>query len=182
MRKVDQDNFLQELSRKNEKALEYVVDVYGGLIKTIVKRHLRGLTDYQEECINDVFLAVWFEKWLGGVTRYKALTYKRKYLNRQQAAGLEEIQEPGEESRELSQLVEELSDETEAFLSCLKEEDRFLFRQLFIEEMEPDEVARKNGIKRENLYNRVSRGKKKIRRHFPKTGQEKGGADYERFI
>ena len=47
MRKVDQDNFLQELSRKNEKALEYVVDVYGGLIKTIVKRHLRGLTDYQ---------------------------------------------------------------------------------------------------------------------------------------
>ena len=53
MRKVDQDNFLQELSRKNEKALEYVVDVYGGLIKTIVKRHLRGLTDYQEECIND---------------------------------------------------------------------------------------------------------------------------------
>ena len=152
------------------------------------------ICNYQEECINDVFLAVWqhsgaydpekgsFEKWLGGVTRYKALTYKRKYLNRQQAAGLEEIQEPGEESRELSQLVEELSDETEAFLSCLKEEDRFLFRQLFIEEMEPDEVARKNGIKRENLYNRISRGKKKIRRHFPKTGQEKGGADYERFI
>ena len=78
--------------------------------------------------------------------------------------------------------MEELSDETEAFLSCLKEEDRFLFRQLFIEEMEPDEVARKNGIKRENLYNRISRGKKKIRRHFPQTGQEKGGADYERFI
>ena len=55
--------------------------------------------------------------------------------------------------------MEELSDETEAFLSCLKEEDRFLFRQLFIEEMEPDEVARKNGIKKENLYNRISRGK-----------------------
>ncbi|HIZ07440.1 MAG TPA: RNA polymerase subunit sigma-70, partial [Candidatus Eubacterium avistercoris] len=66
--------------------------------------------------------------------------------------------------------------------SCLKEEDRFLFRQLFIEEMEPDEVARKNGIKRENLYNRISRGKKKIRRHFSQTGREKGGADYERFI
>ena len=82
----------------------------------------------------------------------------------------------------LSRLVEELSDETEAFLSCLKEEDRFLFRQLFIEELDPDEIARKNGIKRENLYNRISRGKKKIRSHFPKTGQEKGGADYERFI
>ena len=180
MRKVDQDNFLQELYRKNEKALEYVVDVYGGLIKTIVKRHLRGLTDYQEECINDVFLAVWQHS--RSYDPEKGSTYKRKYLKRQQAAGLEEIQEPGEESRELSQLVEELSDETEAFLSCLKEEDRFLFRQLFIEEMEPDEVARKNGIKRENLYNRISRGKKKIRRHFPKTGQEKGGADYERFI
>ena len=194
MRKVDQENFLRELSLRNEKALEYVVDVYGGLIKTIVKRHLRGLVDYQEECINDLFLAVWqhsgaydpekgsFEKWLGGVTRYKALTYKRKYLNRQQAAGLEEIREPGEESRELSRLVEELSDETEAFLFCLKKEDRFLFRQLFIEELEPEEVARKNGLKRENLYNRISRGKKKIRRQFPQTGREKGGADYERFI
>ena len=194
MRKVDRENYLRELSLRNEKALEYVVDVYGGLIKTIVKRHLRGLVDYQEECINDLFLAVWqhsgaydpekgsFEKWLGGVTRYKALTYKRKYLNRQQAAGLEESREPGEESRELSRLVEELSDETEAFLSCLKEEDRFLFRQLFIEELEPEEVARKNGLKRENLYNRISRGKKKIRRQFPQTGREKGGADYERFI
>lgn len=193
MKKIDQDNFLEELSRKNEKALEYVVDTYGGLIKTIVKRHLQGLGDCQEECMNDVFLAIWqhsgayhkekgsFEKWAAGVTKYKALTYKRKYLNRCQAAGLDEIREPGEESRELSRLEEELSDETEAFLDCLKEEDRTLFRQLFIEELEPEEVARRNGMKRENLYNRISRGKKKIRKHFSQTKQ-KGGADYERFI
>lgn len=57
--KINEDNFVEQLKFRNEKALEYVIDNYGRIVKSIVKKHLFSLQDYQEECINDVFLAVW---------------------------------------------------------------------------------------------------------------------------
>ena len=52
------------------------------------------LPQYEEECISDVFLAVWnhassympernpFANWIAGVARIKALDYKRRYAAR----------------------------------------------------------------------------------------------------
>jgi len=37
---INEDNFIEQLRRKNEDALYYVIDIYGGLIKSIVGRHL----------------------------------------------------------------------------------------------------------------------------------------------
>ncbi len=183
---IKEENFYQELCKENEKALEYVIDNYGSLVKTVVKRHLPGLGDYQEECMNDVFLAVWqhccsfrpekgsFAKWLAGVSRYKALTYKRKYLREQKILALEEIGETGRDMEEFLYLERQLSGEIEEFIQCLKEEDREIFRQVFVEEMTPDEVARKQGISKSSVYTRVSRGKKKIRNTFQELRKGKG--------
>ena len=184
--KIDESNFISQLKKHNEKALEYVVDQYGSLIKTIVRRHLSGLKEHQEECMNDVFLAVWdhsssfdetkgsFQKWLAGVTKYKAIDYKRKYLNQQRETSWEEMIETGQEMRELEALEEEISLETRQLLECLREEDRELFLQLFVEELETDQVAQNTGLKKEIIYNRVSRGKKKIRKLFGNMQNGKG--------
>ena len=56
--RINEDNFVEQLKFRNEKALEYVIDNYGRIVKSIVKKNLFSLQDYQEECINDVFLAV----------------------------------------------------------------------------------------------------------------------------
>lgn len=92
--KIKESNFVEELSHRNEKALEYVMVHYGGLVKSVVHRYLNVLSQYEEECINDVFFAVWehidsydstrnpFANWIGGIARLKALDYKRKYANR----------------------------------------------------------------------------------------------------
>jgi RNA polymerase sigma-70 factor (ECF subfamily) len=63
-------------------------------------------------------------------------------------------------------LEQELSEETEAMLNCLKPQDRELFQRLFLEEQDVDTVSRETGMKKEVIYNRVSRGKKKIRKLF----------------
>ncbi|KAJ53721.1 RNA polymerase sigma-70 factor [Clostridium tetanomorphum DSM 665] len=41
--KINEENFIRYLKKKNEKALDYIIDVYGGLIKSIVKKHLYNL-------------------------------------------------------------------------------------------------------------------------------------------
>ena len=186
--KINEDNFVEQLRFRNEKALEYVIDNYGRIVKSIVKKHLFSLQDYQEECINDVFLAVWeniesyrpmrssFVNWIAGIARYKAIDYKRKYLNRIQTGNLEDVT-AGEEDREQMKIIEEeLSEEMEEMLSCLSPEDRELFMKLYVEEMEPEEVSRQTGMKKDVIYNRVSRGRRKIRKLF---STQKGEKSYE---
>lgn len=90
---INEDNFIKCLSNKNEKALDYIIDTYGGLIKSIVNKHLYNLTIYHDECINDILLAIWngidkydkrkgeFKNWLAAICKYKCIYYQRKYLN-----------------------------------------------------------------------------------------------------
>lgn len=37
--KITEKNVVQELRKRNEKALYFVIDQYGGLIKSIVRKH-----------------------------------------------------------------------------------------------------------------------------------------------
>ena len=57
--KINEENFLKQLRRRNEQALDYVIDNYGWIIKSVVKKHLYNLQSVQNECINDVLLGLW---------------------------------------------------------------------------------------------------------------------------
>ena len=56
-------------------------------------------------------------------------------------------------------------------LAHLNETDRDLFKRLYIEEQTMKEVAEQTGIKTEVIYNRVSRGKRRIRELFQGIGR-----------
>ena len=43
--KINQDNFVKELRRGNEKALLYVIVEYGGLLRSVIRRQLFALPD-----------------------------------------------------------------------------------------------------------------------------------------
>ena len=47
--KITEQNFVQELKRQNESALEYVMTHYDGLVKSVVHRYLNVLSQYEEE-------------------------------------------------------------------------------------------------------------------------------------
>ena len=150
----------------------------------MVHRYLGSLPQYEEECQNDVFFAVWnhidaydpernpFANWIAGVARLKALDCKRKYASRMLETSWEAMEETGqpviqtEFSAELQAVEEEFSEETQQILACLKPKDRELFLRLYIEEENMEEVSQSTGLAKPVIYNRLSRGKKRIRSLF----------------
>jgi RNA polymerase sigma-70 factor (ECF subfamily) len=186
--KISEKNFLKQLRRRDEKALLYVIDQYGGLLHSIVGKHLYTTHDGQEECLNDIFYAIWeniesyneekssFKNWIAGIARYKSIDYLRKYLK---TAGrhinLEEWVSAGEKACEqqvddgfLSVEEKHFSKEMEQMLGLLKPSDQELFLKHFFEEKNLDEISREMGVKKDILYNHISRGKQRIRKHYPK--------------
>ena len=57
-------------------------------------------------------------------------------------------------------------DETDEILKVLDEKDREIFRKLFIEGYSYDDLAKIYNLSKPALYNRVARGKKKIRKEI----------------
>jgi RNA polymerase sigma-70 factor (ECF subfamily) len=173
--KITEDNFVSYLRSKNEQALEFVIDNYGGIIQGIVKRHLYNLPEYQEECINDVLLGIWnnigsfdeskntFKNWAAGITKYKTIDYRRKYLKILERENIDDLEIISEDACLTQIMNQELNRDLEALLSCLKPEDKELFIKLYVEEQEIDSISKETGLKRDVIYNRISRGKKKLR-------------------
>lgn len=174
--KITENNFITELINRNEKALEYVVSTYGWIIKSIVKKHLYNLESHQEECINDILLGIWnnissfneskstFKNWVGAISKYKTIDYKRKYLRDLQTEGIDHI-EITSESNSFNEVTNKvLNKELEELLNCLKPEDKDLFLKLYVEEQGIDSISKETGLKRDVIYNRLSRGRKKMKK------------------
>lgn len=175
--KINKENFLNQLKKKNEKALDYVIDTYGWIIKSVIKKHLYNLQSVQDECINDVLLGLWnnidkfdenkseFKNWIAGIAKFKAIDYKRKYLRELDNENVDDLNITVDDSiHEL--LKNELSLEMQEMMNSLKEKDRELFYKLYVEEIEVDKVSQETCIKRDVIYNRVSMAKKKLRDIF----------------
>lgn len=175
----DDANFIIEIKNRNEEALCHIIKKYGGLVRSVVGKHLYLLVEEQEECFDDVFLNIWdhidsfderqnsFKNWIAGIARYKAIDYLRRYRKRFADVALSE--DIAVEDRELLHLIDrEISGETKAILQCLKPEDRDLFEKLYIEEMTIDEVCESFQTNPNVIYKRISRARKRMRERFPK--------------
>jgi len=162
--RINDENVVRHLRGKNEKALHYVIDIYGGLVKAIVKKHLYNLEQVQEECIDDVFLAVWnnidqfsgeknsLKNWIAVIAKCKSIDYKRKYLKLLQEENIEDMALKSPLTAEGYLMEKELSYEVDVLLNNLKKEDK-----------ETEDIAREKGIKKSSIYNRLSRGRKKLK-------------------
>lgn len=177
--RISEENFILQAKRKNEKALDYIIEQYGWIIKTVIQKQLYHLPDYQSDCMNDVLLGIWnhidcfepekssFKNWVAGIARYKAIDYRRKYLKILEREILEEAEIPAEDLVQKSVLENEISEEIQQILSCLTAEDQQIFKRLFLEDVSMEDVSKETGLRKDALYNRISRGKKKIRKCFP---------------
>ncbi|GAB1765433.1 sigma-70 family RNA polymerase sigma factor [Priestia megaterium] len=169
---MEDDWIVACIMRKKEKGLEQLIDQYGGLITAIVRKHLGTLKSYEEECVNDVLLAVWhhihrfdsekntFKNWVAAVAKYKAIDYQRKYIKTQHEA-LGEA-----EFGETSEVHNVQRDDVEELLGHLSEGDRELFKAYYLQEVELKQIAKKQKTTISNLYNRLSRGRKKLKAIF----------------
>lgn len=79
---ITEKNFVEQMRRKNEQALAFVINEYGWVLKTVVKRQMSTLPHLWDDCMNDTLLAAWqniesfdprkssFPNWLAGVCRW----------------------------------------------------------------------------------------------------------------
>lgn len=150
-----------------------LVDTYGGLIKSIVSFHLSEFSQYRDECINDILLSIWqnmksfdenknsLKNWIGAISKYKSIDYIRKHYK---DLSFDELDESIPDSR--SNFETEISDEIQSLLSSLKEEDRSIFYKYYILGEKVNEIARDTQKSPAYLFNRLSRGRKKLRKTF----------------
>ncbi|MED4137576.1 sigma-70 family RNA polymerase sigma factor [Priestia megaterium] len=169
---MEDDWIVACITEKKEKGLELLIDQYGGLITAIVRKHLGTLKSYEEECVNDVLLAVWhhidrfdsekntFKNWVAAVAKYKAIDYQRKYIKTQH----ESLSQAGVGGTTEVHNIQ--TDDVEELLGHLNKGDRELFKAYYLQEVELKQIAEKQQTTISNLYNRLSRGRKKLKAIF----------------
>ena len=176
--KIGEKNYIKQLRLHNEKALAYVIDEYGGLIMSVIRKHLFYLPEKQEECFDDVLLKIWqniesfdenkstFRNWVAAVAKYQAIDYLRNYRKELQTMNIEDAVIV-QEDKALAEMIEkEVNSEVEKMLACLNPRDRELFYKLYVEEESMTQISHETGMKPEVIYNRLSRGRKKIRKNL----------------
>lgn len=173
--KSSSTNFISRLKKQKEDALEYIIDAYLPLVKTIATKILRDIKKSEiDECINDVFLAVWqnaqqfegnqqdFKKWIGIITKYRAIDRyrqaKRQSQFEQPDAPLE--QKPSVLETDVSVFKRQEKNALLLAISQLKEIDRDIFIMKYYLELTNIEIADNLGLSKAAIDNRLYRGKK----------------------
>lgn len=181
--KADETNFITLIRRHREEGILYVIDTFGGYLKAIVQKRLFAVPDRVDECMNDIFLGIWknidsfdetkgsFKNWAAGVARLEAIDQLRRASRDIRTMSLEDVELPQEDAGMLALVEKELSEETQRLLSCLEPKDQELFLRIYGNEEDPMQVSAEMGLTRDNLYVRLFRGKKKMRRLAEKEGR-----------
>ncbi|WHH61740.1 sigma-70 family RNA polymerase sigma factor [Petroclostridium sp. X23] len=171
----DEQFYIKRLKKKKEDGLEFIVDKYLGLVKGTVHKIL-GPIDREggiEECINDVFLAIWdhghqfegneeeFKKWLYKIAKYQAIDYYRKLVKREEVS-LEDDSLIQAKSTEDQVVLNEDKKELVALINALQPIDRKIFTMKYFLGIKSDVIANQLGLTRTAVDNRVFRGKKKL--------------------
>ena len=173
---ITEDNYVAGLQAKNEKALYFFIEHDGWIVKSIVHKMMAKYPDKQEECMNDIFLAVWrnadrytgekasFRTWLTAVARYQVLSHIRD-IRYHDYVSLDDVEPVGDSDVKSQLFDEEEMQEFQKLLEILSEEDRQIFTALFWHEKSYEEVGQEMDMSVDRIYSRVSRGKKKLKKN-----------------
>lgn len=171
-----ESELISELKKRN-------LNAYGFLIKEYTKPvyyltynilNIGNSKEDIEECVADVFLEVWlkihefnseksnFKTWILVLTKYKALTYKRK-LQRNHYENIDDyrLEEPNTVEKEI--IERETQKKLLATINSFNKIDKELFiRRYFCDEKLSD-IMQSLGLSRSAIDNRLLRGRKIIK-------------------
>lgn len=175
---------------RRDEYVEYVLTEYGSLLKGVLIRNLYDKADRWEECFNDVLLAVWNnwsrfalieeEKragWLCAIAKYKAIDLLRRESRcNEKVISIHDAWVVSEVERQYCQRqgiapADNSAEELDKLLACLKLEDRDLFCRRYIKEESIEEISAGTGFSKENVYQRLSRGKRKLKEVWGKNNE-----------
>jgi len=172
--KSNEENYIKRLKNRKEDALEFIVDKYLVLVKSAVYKVLSPLKrdGIIEECINDVFFSVWnhsnkfkgeevdFKKWIYKIAKFRAIDYYRKEIKNTEVSLQQNISQNNLVEEEI--IITEERDGLIVLINSLEPIDRDIFIMKFFLDVKSDDIARKLGMSRSSIDNRIYRGKKKL--------------------
>lgn len=178
--RINEENFLSKLRKKDEKALEYAIDVYGNLVNGIVRKILYSLESEGiiEECISDVFLGIWdnidrfkgdkdnFKSWIGAISRYKALDYYRKHKSKHIETHITENEIASEVITEDAFIQGDEIKRVTGLINELNEPDRSIFIMKFLFGYSSKKISKILNLTISSIDTKVSRGRKKLRKKY----------------
>ena len=165
---MDDKKIISGIKKKKEPYLNEFINKYGGILKASIVKTIGHRDDLVIEILNDTLLAIRdnidsfdenrssFKNWCAGVAKYKAIDAIRKE-SRHESVDLDPLENNIINNQDFS------IDESEEILKLLSDEDREIFRKLFIEGYSYDDLSNITEIPKDRLYNRVSRSKKKLK-------------------
>jgi len=184
--KISRGNFIRELLKKNERALDFVIDEYGSLVNGIVRNVLKPIGDNGiiEECLSDIFYSVWkninkfeggahdFKSWICGLSKYKAIDYYRKYSKE-----VNKIVSFQENEKSNYSLEDEIIRNIETsqvinLINKLKEPDKSIFVMKFLFGYSSSKISDLLGLTISNINTKISRGRKKLRKKYKEINME----------
>ena len=181
---INKENYLSELRLKNPAAIEFIVCEYGSLIKSVLNKYLYCNNEALDECFNDILLAIWnntdkfddkknnFKNWICAIAKYRAIDTLRKEMKRNERfISIENDQNfdwltsiqlsvDGMEQVDVSMV------ELEKLLKCLSAENKDLFFRRYVKDQSIKEIAEETKMSQSLIYSRISRGKKRIKKHM----------------
>lgn len=183
--KINEENFLPKLKKRDDKALEYIIDIYGSLVNGIVRKVLIPLNNdgLIEECISDIFLGVWdnidrfkgdnknFKSWIGAISKYKAIDYYRKYYNKGESEVIED--ERASEGILEDEVIQNIEiKKVINLINELKEPDRSIFIMKFLFGYSSKKISDILNITVSSIDTKISRGRKNLKEKYRESNRE----------
>lgn len=100
-----------------------------------------------------------------GIARFKAIDCKRRYLRQNKECTDIDNQLIEDENAGRQMLKIALDEEIKELFEQLSQPEREIFQRHFIEEATIEEISKETGLKESAVYQRISRGRKNLRKH-----------------
>lgn len=165
--RVTEQNVVQQIKYKNEDSISYVLQSYGGLLNTIIRKYLQGNQQDIEECLADVLVSIWFhinsfdstknefKQWIAAIAKYRAIDYVRRSEKSKQYISKFELEEAS------SQSISKQSEFDITYLfNKLNSTERSIFEKYYVEGVSSKEIANEFQAKESWVHNKLSRGRK----------------------
>lgn len=182
----DDQHLADALRRRLPSALEQLMGKYGNVVYGLVSRIMAGVgrTEDVEECVSDVFLAVWkrideydmakgsLRTWLLILAKYSALDVRRKMLRRPGGEPFEGCATAGARSVEETVISKEASAEMIALVNALPEPDRTIFYRRYFYYESLEQISKGLRMTGKAVENRLYRMRKMFKAMLGEGRQE----------
>lgn len=175
--KITESNLVEQLKKKNTKALDFLIDNYSNLIYKVIYYVLNNYSQNGmiEECLNDVFLSIWnhsnmftgkpekFVHWICAIGKYKAIDYQRKIVKNKEIINIDDCNISSNLTTEDKILANENTEELLQYISEFGDMNRKIFIMRYYLGKSIDEIAMNLGVTRNVVDTRICRCKKLLK-------------------